>query len=284
MKNSLPQLRVKLILFFTFLLSLHFVQAQNWAQIIKSVASDREDRTTSGRSANDSFGYSVAISGSYAVVGAMNEDDDAAGANAFENSGAAYLFYNNAGTWKKVKKLVASNRFTGSNFGSSVAIDGDYIVIGASNDSYGPFMRMGSAYIFKKDQGGADNWGEVKKITAPLRNENDFFGLSVSISSDHVIIGAYQEDQDSDESATLSNAGSAYLFKKDFGGLENWGFVQKITAPIRGEEDYFGRSVAISGDIAVVGAYQEDQDNNENNQLDDSGSAYIFKKDAGSEH
>lgn len=284
MKNSLPQLRVKLILFLTFLLSIHFVQAQNWAQIIKSVASDREDKTTSGRSANDSFGYSVAISGSYAVVGAMNEDDDAAGANALENSGAAYLFYNNAGTWKKVKKLVASNRFTGSNFGSSVAIDGDYIVIGASNDSYGPSMRMGSAYIFKKDQGGADNWGEVKKITAPLRNENDFFGLSVSISSDHVIVGAYQEDQDSDESATLSNAGSAYLFKKDFGGLENWGFVQKITAPIRGEDDYFGRSVAISGDIAVVGAYQEDQDNNENNQLDDSGSAYIFKKDAGSEH
>ena len=284
MANSLRFLRKTLVVFIILLYEISPIQAQNWNQILKSVAGDRQNKTNAGRSYADYFGYSVAISGTYAIVGTPNEDEDETGANFMENSGAAYLFYNNAGTWKKVKKLVASNRSSAANFGSSVAINGDYIVVGAPDDSNGQFSKMGSAYIFNKDQGGVDNWGEVKMITSSIRAEFDLFGTTVSISKDYVFVGAYREDQDSQETATIDDAGAAYVFKKDFGGTGNWGQTQKITAINRGGYDNFGFSVAVDGDQAVIGAYQEDEDQFENNTLIDPGSAYIFKKDAGSEH
>lgn len=284
MKNHLLSVKKTINLFIVLLLSVPSLQAQNWNQILKTVAGDRQDKTNTGRSDVDYFGYSVAISGSFAIVGTPNEDEDEVGANVMDNSGAAYLFYNNAGTWKKVKKLVASNRSNNASFGSSVAINGNYIVIGAPNDSKGQFPKMGAAYIFKKDQGGADNWGEVKIITSVNRAEFDLFGTSVSISNDYVFVGAYREDQDSEESATIDDAGAVYIFKKDFGGTENWGQTQKITAPNRDIWDNFGFSVAVDGDQAVIGAYQENEDQFESNPISDSGSAYIFKKDEGSEH
>ena len=84
-------------------------------------------------------------------------------------------------------------------------------------------LNSGSAYIFYRDQGGADNWGQVKKLTASDGAANDYFGFSVSISGDTAIVGAYGDDDNG------VNSGSAYIFSRDQGGADNWGEVKKLT-------------------------------------------------------
>jgi hypothetical protein len=284
MKPPLQSL-LKMVLFdIIFLAGTVNTFAQSWNQIIKITASN--NGSSSARSVDDNFAYSVAISGNYAIVGAFQEDSDANGLNNVFDAGAAYILFNNAGSWVQIKKITAPVRALGDVFGISVAINGDYAVVGAFHESHDAsesnfVQNAGSAYIFKKDEGGTDNWGQVRKITASTRSEVDQFGTSVSVSGEYIIVGAFNEDEDPDELSTLSDAGSAYVFKRDAGGTENWGQIKKICAGIRGADDWFGVSVSISGSYAIVGAYREDEDALEANTVSGSGSAYVFKKDEG---
>ena len=234
----------------------------NWGQVKKITASDG--------ATDDFFGFSVSISGDYAIVGADGDDDNGS------LSGSSYIYQKDEGgtdNWGQVKKITA---FDGTvwggaaydRFGFSVSISGDYAIIGADGDD-DDGSSSGSAYIYQKDEGGTDNWGQVKKITASDGAESDFFGLSVSISGDYAIIGAYGDDDNG------SWSGSSYIYQKDEGGTDNWGQVKKITASDGATDDYFGLSVSISGDYAIVGAYGDD----DNGSL--SGSAYIYQKDEG---
>ena len=247
----------------------------NWGQVKKIVASDR--------AASDYFGYSVSISGSYAIVGAYQEDQDASGGAMLTDAGSAYLFAKDLGgadTWGQVKKIVASDRATYDKFGYSVSISGNYAIVGAyleDHDGSNYANGAGSAYIFAKDQGGADTWGQVKKIVASDRGATDLFGSAVSISGNYVIVGAYQEDQDASGGTMLTDAGSAYLFAKDQGGTGNWGQVKKIVASDRTASDWFGFTVSISGTNAIVGALLEDEDATGANPLSSAGSSYIFR-------
>ena len=263
------------------LLVCHPARSQTLAQIKKIVASDR--------GTDDWFGNSVAIAGDYMVVGARNEDEDASGVNTFSKAGSAYVFKKDQGgtdNWGQIKKIVASDRAGGDNFGISVAIAGDYIVVGAyveDQDASGgtTLSEAGSVYVFKKDQGGTDNWGQIKKIVPSDRGGGDNFGWSVAIAGDYIVVGAIFEDEDASGANTMSAAGSAYVFQKDTGGTDNWGQIKKIVASDRGAVDHFGRSVAIAGDYIVVGAYQEDEDASGANPKNYAGSAYVFKKDQG---
>ncbi|MEY2924717.1 MAG: hypothetical protein RLZZ337_1265 [Bacteroidota bacterium] len=97
--------------------------AQNWDEVIKAVASDRD--------AGDLFGVSVAISGDYAIVSAVSDTEDAIGGNFREKAGSAYIFKNNGGAWTVVQKIVASDRSIGSQFGTAVAISEEYAIVGA---------------------------------------------------------------------------------------------------------------------------------------------------------
>jgi len=164
--------------------------------------------------------------------------------------------------------LTASDSDAGDWFGSSISIDGDTVVVGAHRDDDAdpgnPDANSGSAYVFERDEGGADNWGEVKKLTASDGAEKDIFGFSVAISGASVIAGAYRDDDSGDKS------GSAYVFDRDEGGADNWGEVKKLTAGDAAAEDEFGHSVAISGKAAVIGARNNDDAG------DKSGSAYVF--------
>ena len=231
--------------------------ADNWGQVKKLTASDA--------AAGDWFGRSVAISGDTVVLGADGNDD--AGAS----SGSAYIFSRNFGGadfWGQVKKITASDAAAGDWFGLSLAISGDTVVVGAyGNDDAGAFS--GSAYIFSRNFGGADNWGQVKKLTASDAATYDFFGLSVAISGDTVVVGAYGND----DAGAFS--GSAYIFSRNFGGADNWGQVKKLTASDAAAGDWFGFSLAISGDTVVVGAYGNDDAGAS------SGSAYIFSRNFG---
>jgi hypothetical protein len=229
-----------------------------WTQVQKIVASDR--------AASDRFGYTVSISGDHAIVGAYYEDEDASGENYKSRAGSAYLFHYNGSTWTQQQKIVASDRAEADFFGSSVAISGDYAIVGAYQEDPDGKTNAGSAYIFHYN---GSNWTQQQKIVASDRAANDNFGYTVAISGDHAIVGAHVEDEDETGENTLSAAGSAYIFHYD--GLV-WTQQQKIVASDRAAYDYFGYSVSISGDNAIVGAYYEDPDG-----YNDAGSAYLFK-------
>ncbi|MBX2950243.1 MAG: T9SS type A sorting domain-containing protein [Crocinitomicaceae bacterium] len=248
------------------------IHAQNWEQLVKLTAGDR--------AAMSRFGHSVDISGDYAVVGAPFSGNDENGGNFLDQAGAAYILHNNSGTWSVVQKIVASDRAQYDFFGGSVAIDDDYIVVGAnmeSHDETGGNLqnRAGSAYIFRNNGG---TWSQVQKIVASDRAADDFFGYSVSIDDDYILVGAYGEDHNVAGVSMMSKSGSAYIFKNNSG---TWSQVQKIVASDRAADDQFGYAVSISKDKLIVGAYTEDHDVTGGNALQGAGSAYIFVDNAG---
>jgi hypothetical protein len=204
--------------------------------------------TPSDATIYQSFGTSVSISGDYAIVGAYGDNDWA---------GAAYIFYNNEGTWEQYAKLTAPDAATVDWFGWSVSISGNYAIIGAHGDDVG-FNGSGSAYIFYNNNG---TWILKDKITASDPAENDLFGYSVSISSDYAIVSSYYDDDGGDMS------GSAYIFHNN-GSI--WEEEEKITASDAAAGDRFGWKVNISGNYAIVGAPWDDDSG------EDSGSSYIF--------
>lgn len=247
-------------------------QDGKWTEVQKIVSSDR--------TAGDKFGFSVSISGNYAIVGASGEDNDLNGGGLAFDAGSAYLFKrDDNGNWAELHKIVASDRAAQDLFGFSVSISGNFAVVGAYSEDQDPNggdtkSLAGSAYIFKK--GGNDTWSQLQKIVASDREPGDRFGFSVSIDGDRLISGAYFEDHDASGNNTIDEAGSAYIFEKD--GSDKWNEVQKIVAPERFEDDNFGRSVSISGNYAIAGAHMEDQDASEGSNKVDAGSAYIFER------
>ena len=165
--------------------------------------------TASDAQTSDRFGWSVAVSGITAVVGALWED--AGGTDA----GAAYVFQRNEGGpdhWGEVTKLTASDARAGGFFGFNVAVSGDTAVVGALGDDDGG-SSAGAAYVFQRAEGGADNWGEVKKLTASDAQAADRFGGGVAVSGDTAVVGANGVDDGG------TDAGAAYVFEaKDADG------------------------------------------------------------------
>ncbi|MCH8850197.1 MAG: FG-GAP repeat protein [Chloroflexi bacterium] len=225
--------------------------------------------TGSNSGTGDQFGESVAISDDTAIVGAFFEDHP--GIPSLGDAGAAYVYKRDQGgasNWGQVKRLIASDAQTNDIFGWRVAISGDIAVVGAQWEDAGG-STAGAVYVFGRNMGGADNWGEAKKVTASDAQAGDLFGGSVSISGDTIVVGAVFED------AGGANSGAVYLFQRNEGGADNWGEVKKLTASDAQANDFFGASVAVSGDTAVVGARLEDAGG------DFAGAAYVFQRDEG---
>jgi len=235
----------------------------------------RAKLTAADGAAYDYFARSVAISsdGNTIVVGAYGDD---IGANS--SQGAAYVFVKPSGGWTtmtETAKLTASDGVADDEFGYSVAISGDdtTIVVGARYDNIDSRADQGSAYVFVKPGGGwVGNLNETARLTAADGAAYDYFGTSVAINSDGttIVVGARGDD---------NNKGSAYVFVKPGGG---WGTGAptgaKFTASDGGISDWFGISVATSGDgnTIVVGASWDD--NGANFQ---QGSAYVYVKPGG---
>ncbi len=214
----------------------------------------------------DQFGFSIAISGDTAIVGARDFD-----CGAGNNCGAAYVYQRDQGgtdNWGLVTQITAFDAAEFDRFSFSVAISGDTAIVGAIGDDDNG-SSSGSAYVYQRNEGGANNWGLVRKITASDGAELDDFGSSVAISGDTAIVGATGDDDNGGDS------GSAYVYQRDQGGVDNWGQVTKITACDAAALDRFGLSVAISGDTAIVGAKDDDDHGST------SGSAYVYRRDEG---
>ncbi|MDJ0837808.1 MAG: hypothetical protein QNK37_14930 [Acidobacteriota bacterium] len=214
--------------------------------------------------AGDEFGKAVALHGDLALIGARYDDEEAT------DAGAAYLHSRNQGgsdNWGQFLKLTASDAAADDLFGSGLCLRSDTAVVGApKNDSAA--NDAGAVYIFKRNEGGADNWGELIQITASDAQAGDQFGKDVAVNEgqDTIIVGARFEDTNG------GNAGAAYIFGRNEGGTDNWGQVAKLTADDGASGDRFGKSVTISGDIAVVGAWRDDSD---------MGAVYIFYRNEG---
>lgn len=243
-----------------------------WQNTQKLVSNDRES--------GDYFGWSVAISGPYALVGAYREEQDSKGENTLARSGSAYLYErNDDGDYLQKQKLVSSDREAWDRFGYSVALHGETAIIGAyleDDDAKGRNEKdwAGSAYVFQRHPFGG--WTEVQKLVASDRASGDGFGVSVSICEEYILIGAYGEEEDMQDANTMYRAGSAYLFEKAEG--YQWKESQKIVSSDRGSSDHFGFAVAVAEGRAVIGAHRDDEDANGENFLYNAGSAYIFSE------
>jgi len=220
----------------------------NWTlttQQQKIQASDKE--------LNDFFGTAVAISGDTVIVGAWKEDTTAA------DAGAAYIFTKTGTTWTQQQKIQASDAQAGDQFGISVSIDGETVVVGAYAEDTGG-ADAGSAYVFTRS---GTTWTQQQKIQASDLQVSDYFGWSVSISGDTVVVAANREDTGG------TDAGAAYIFTRSG---TTWTEQAKIQASDAQATDYFGYSVAISGDTVIVGAWKESPG------AAAAGSAYIFTR------
>ena len=179
------------------------------------------------------------------------------------HSGSAYIFRRSAGIWAMELKLTAPDGISGVHFGWSVSIDGDNVIIGTPRDD-DMGGNSGSAYIYTR-VGGI--WSLELKLTAPDGAADDWFGCSVSIDGDYTIIGAPYDDD------LGVSSGSAYIYRRDAG---SWPLEKKLTAFDGINGDWFGCSVSIDGDYTIVGSRYDDD------LGVSSGSAYIYRRDAGS--
>lgn len=259
MNSCFTPLRTPFLIFLLLIFSISLSLGQAWNPGKKIVANDRASLGT--------FGNAISISGNYAVVGAFNDDGAGDGKPVVPYSGSAYLFFNDNGTWKQIRKIYQPVREIGSYFGKSVCIKDDYMIIGSESETdangLNPIQGAGAAYLYAKNQGGPDNWGLVKKMVSPTREYREYFGSSVAIEGDYVVAGAYY-------------ASRAYMFEKNSGGVNNWGPVALLLS--QGTNfDTFGGDVAISGGYVVIGA-RSDDNVAIGPGLQHSGAAYIFKK------
>jgi len=207
--------------------------------------------TASDSTAHDYFGISVYINGNTLVVGATGDDDSGT------NSGSVYVFERRGAVWTEQAKLTASDGAAYDNFGSSVSLDANTLLVGAPLDDANS-TDSGSVYVFER-RGAV--WTELAKLTASDGVAYDIFGGSVSIHAQTVLVGAPLDDDSG------GNSGSVYVF-----GLTETGLTEqaKLIASDGTADDNFGSSVSISGQTAVVGAYGDDVNGT------NSGSAYVF--------
>lgn len=227
----------------------------NWGEVKKIAAGDPDG--------GELFGYSIDLDGDIMAVGAYHDK------NTVTYGGAVYIFEKNSGgtdNWGQTKKITTSVINTHDKFGIDVDLQGTTLAVGSWWHTHSSTTYAGAAYIFDQNEGGTNNWGLQKKITVPVPNSWDWFGGSLALDGDNLLIGAERDDLGS-----TTNGGGMYLFGKDEGGTGNWGLKQEIKSDDMANNDRFGRQVAISGDYIIAGSYFADH-----SSLSNPGASYIF--------
>lgn len=186
--------------------------------------------------AGDEFGWSVSMSGNYAVVGSRGDD---IGANASQGSVSVYKF--DGTDWIFMQRLTDPVGQAGDEFGYSVSISGNYIAVGATGGDAGSNIDFGNVSIFRLD---GTNWVFNQKVSDANGANGDEFGYAVSISGNHLVVGAHFDDIGAN-----ANQGSASFFRLG----SNWALVQKTTNAAGMAGALFGRSISVAGNYAVIG-------------------------------
>lgn len=263
----------------------------------------------SNTGAGDFFG-SVAISGDTVVVGAPFESSKAEGVNgnqkdnSVSHSGAAYVFVRKGTKWKQQAYLKSDLTQVDAQFGFSVGISGDSIIVGAfgaadtstdtstdaATDATVVTKLVGEASVFTRT---GTTWSKQQVLQADKATEGDAFGYSVAISGDTAVIGVLGDSSDPSSTTssptTLPQSGAAYVFKRS---SKTWTKQAILKASNPDQSDLFGISVAISGDTIAVGATGEASNatgvvagagatigpKQKNNQAAGAGAVYVFKR------
>ncbi len=231
--------------------------ADAWGQVKKLVGSDC--------ASSDKFGYAVSLNGDTIAVGSPINSQ------AGIKSGAVYIYYRNQGgpnAWGQVKKIIPPDGVSGDEFGNAVSVYGDILVVGAHKTKQGS-NKTGSAYLFGRNQGGANNWGFIKKLNPADGLDADDTGFSVTINGDTVVVGSRNN------TGKGSHAGAVYIYDRNQGGTTNWGLTKKLFAADGKSSAGFGYSVALSGDLLVVGTPFDTPVSSK------TGSAYVFSRNEG---
>jgi len=205
----------------------------------------------------DWFGIAVAIEDHWAIVGA-SADDNGNGISA----GAAYVYRFDGSAWIEQQRLLASDGAKDDRFGGSVAISGDVALVGAADNDNQNGKDAGAAYVFRRD---GSTWYEDAKLLASDGAGDDTFGAGLDLDGDLAIIGS---PRDNDSGAS---SGSVHIYR--FDGSQ-WVEEQKLLASDAAAYDKFGGRSEIHGDLAVVGARGDDNENGA-----DAGAAYVFRRD-----
>ncbi len=255
----------------------------------------------SNTGANDLFGWSVAVSNNTVVVGAYGERSTSVGVNGNEanndasKAGAAYIFERSGTTWTQQAYLKASNTGANDEFGQSVGVSGDTVVVGAwledsnaagvnGNEADNSAAQTGAAYIFERS---GTTWTQQAYLKASNSGAGDAFGESVAVSGDTIVVSAIGEASNAtgvngnqaDNSA--AGAGAVYVFVRPSGGT-TWTQQAYLKASNPGVGDDLGTSLALSDDTVVAGTFREDSiatgvnGNGADNSAMDSGAAYVF--------
>ena len=256
--------------------------------------------------AGDFFGAKVALSGNTLVVSAQNEDSNSSGINSTvnddgnaDNSGAVYVFTrDNDGNWSQQAYIKASNPGADDQFGGSLDIDGDTLVIGAffedSNSSGidstvnddGNADNSGAVYVFTRDNDGI--WSQQAYIKASNPGADDQFGR-VALYDDTLAIGAPLEDSNSsgidstvNDDGSANNSGAVYIFTRS---TNIWSQQAYIKSTNNQAGDFFG-IVDINKDTLIIGAFGDDSATyginttpNDTGANDQSGAAYVYTRD-----
>ena len=212
-------------------------QPSGWSEIQKLTNEDVDDF--------EYFGSSIAISGDVALIGALNP-------------GRAYVYKQQGdGTWALDTQLFPTDEVGSSGFGDSVAISGDTVVVGRSSDNF----SSGCVYIYER---GTPGWPQGQKLSASDGESYDYFGKSIAISGDILVVGAFRDNDNA------NNSGSVYIYERQGDG--SWSGEQKLNASDADEYDFFGSGISIFDETILVGAYLDDDNGSS------SGSVYFYQR------
>ena len=210
-----------------------------------------------------SFGQALAMDGDWMAVGAPQAT---VGAN--NEQGAVYLFTRDSSTpsgWREVKRLTASDGATGDQFGRAVAVSSDTVIVGAPSKEL-TSRDMGQVYVFSRDQGGANNWGEVTRF-ADAVGRSRYFGSEVEIVGDTFV------------AIPTTVLKTAYVYRRSGAGATDWSLLKEVTLDDSfGQNFGAGEAVALSGDerLLIASVPRLSIDANDLNE----GVVRIFEQDA----
>ncbi len=198
-------------------------------------------------------GEAVALDGDLALVGAPG--DAARGAD----SGAVHVYQLVGGVWVYDATLRPPGLLPGDEFGAAVALEGGVALIGAPGDD-GVGSNSGLVYVFER---GTGTWSYVQDFRGSQVASGDRFGSALAVDAGTALVGTPRDDQQGND------AGAVYVMRR---GVSVWGEQAYLSAPVGGANDHFGAAVAVSGDLAVVGAPAVD------GAGVNSGAAYTFAR------
>ena len=205
--------------------------SSGWEVVQKLTAYDPESL--------DYYGYAVSLDNDIAVVAAYKDDNERG-----YDAGAVYVYRKDiTGYWEFEDKIMPADGVNSDNFGFSVKLSGDCMVVGSRKSDIDGHNNQGAAYIYCYEE--IEGWTLYQKITSVDGEAGDSFGAAVDITSEYIVVGANLAD-----SGNNNNTGGAYVFEKNFGG--EWYQSQELIPSSNASQDQFGYSLAITDDHIVV--------------------------------